>query len=96
MITQNLDVLSWTETLYDFLSRILGTRNIPLSCIVRAADALDCSVPFVLMEDTCCAEDVGSLEEELSRRSSHSHPLFKEDSALVCHFLEEATRSTVC
>ena len=51
-------------------------------------------MPFELMEDAYCAEDAGSLEEELSRRSSHNNPLFKEDNASVCHFLEEATRST--
>ena len=67
-----------------------------MSCIVRTSDTVVCSVPFALMEDNCYTEDSGSLEEEISRQFSHVHPLFKEDNASVCHFLEEETWSTVC
>ena len=64
-----------------------------LTYIVRTADVACCTVPFALMEDTCCTKDSGSLEEELSRRSSHDRPSLKEHNAAVCRCLEEVTRS---
>jgi len=36
----------------------------------------------------------GSIEEEMIEFVPHSHPLFKNDSASVYYYLEEATRST--
>lgn len=48
------------------------------------------------MEDTYCTEDARSLEEELIRRASHSHPLFKEDNAAIHCELEESTQMTAC
>ena len=95
-MSQKLDVVRWTETFLDLLSRFVGARNMMLAHIVRATHIVDYSTHFALMEDICCAEDTGSLEEELSWRSLHNHPLFKDNNASVCHFLEEATRSTVC
>ena len=88
--------MRWTETFLCFLHRSVGERITPLVCIVRAVDLVDCSMPFVLTEDVCRTECSRSLEEELSRRSLHDHSLFKKDNAAVHHFLEEATRSTVC
>ena len=61
-ISQKLDVVRWTETFLDFLSRIVGARNVPLACVVRATDIVDYAAPLVLMKDACYIEDDGSLE----------------------------------
>ena len=63
---------------------------------MRATDIVDYAAPFMLVDDTCYAEDDGSLKEDLIKRASHSHPMFKEDNAAVHHMLEEANRSKVC
>ena len=49
-----------------------------LTHIVRTLDVVDFSMPFVLIKDACYTEDAGSLEEDLSRRSSYNHPSLKE------------------
>ena len=82
-ISQKLDIILWTEAFLDFLSRIVGSRNIHLACVVQTIDILDYDTPFELMNDTCCTECAGSLEEELIKRESQSHSLFKEDDATV-------------
>ena len=94
-ISQKLDVVRWTETFLDFLSRIVGARNVPLAYVVRDVDIIDYTVPFVLIDDTCYTKDSRSLEEELIKRASHNHPLFKADNASVYHMLEEATQTMV-
>ena len=67
----------------------------PLAHIVRATCIVDYAAPLALMEDTSYTEDARSLEEELIKRASHGHPLFKVDNAAVHCVLEEATRSTM-
>jgi hypothetical protein len=40
------------------------------------------------------AEEFGSIEVELIQRATHTHPLFRDDNALLYYLLEEATRGT--
>ena len=65
-----------------------------LAYVVRATNNEYYDAPIELMNETCCTEDTGSLEEELIKRASHSHPLFKEDNAAIFCTLEESTRYT--
>ena len=46
-------------------------------------DNVNYDAPFELMNGTCCTEDAVSLEEELIKRASQRHPLFKEDNDAV-------------
>ena len=87
--------MHWTEIFLHFLSMIVGAINVPFACVVLATDIVDDSAPFELMEGTCYAEDAGSLEEELIKRASRVHPLFKEDNVSVYYMLEEATKQMV-
>ena len=64
MISQKLDVVRWTKTFFDFLSRVVGAKNTQLTNIVRILDVLDCTTPFVLMEYRCHTEEARCLEEE--------------------------------
>ena len=41
------------------------------------------------------SDDFGSVEEELSARATHSHPLYRDANAAIYFFLEESTRSTM-
>ena len=94
-VSQKLYIVCWTEVFLDLLSRILGARNIPLAFVVRTIGNEDYEALFDMMNDACYAEYVMSLEEELIKRSSYSHPLFKEYNAVVSYRLEEATKSMV-
>jgi hypothetical protein len=40
------------------------------------------------------AEEHRSVEAELIARTSHAHPLFRDDNALLYYLIEEATRGT--
>ena len=92
-ITKTLIVTKWTESFADFLHRVIGTRTIPLSYIIRpevdvppAAPALAAGQPYSTIH--------GSVEAELIARASHTHALYRDDNAQVYYYLEEATRTT--
>ena len=76
-ISHKLDIVCWTELFLDFLLRIIGDKNIPLSYDVRPMDNVDYDSPFESMTDTYCTEHDGSLDEELIKITSHCHLLFK-------------------
>ena len=82
-MSQKLDVVRWTESFLDFLSRIFGSRNIPLAYVLRVTKNVDYDAHFELMNDAFCTEDSGCLEEELIKRVRHSNPLLKEDNGAV-------------
>ena len=60
--SQKLNIARWNETLLDFLSRIVGARNIPLARVVRPARNSDHDAPFEIIDDACCVEDFDYLE----------------------------------
>ena len=91
-ISGNLEVVKWTEVFLDLLSRLVGTRNIPLIYIVRTEVEIDNNMPLHLPEGQCYTSESGSIEQELITRASHNHPIFKENNAKVYYLLEEATR----
>ena len=57
---------------------------------MRVVDVEDCTALFVFMVDACRTEDSGSLEEELIKRASHSHLLFKENDTAFYYRLDES------
>ena len=58
-------------------------RKIPIERLVAHVGNEDYEALFDMMNDACYAEYVMYLEEELIKRSSYSHPLFKEYNAVV-------------
>ena len=50
--------------------------------------------PVALQDFNLHSTEHGSVEGKLIARASHDHPKHEDDNAQVCHFLEEATRST--
>ena len=92
--SNNLDAVKCTEAFFELLSRLVGTRNVPLACVVQSEIEVDNATPLHLPEGQCCAAESGSIEQELIARASHDHPTCKEDDAKVCYLLEEATRGT--
>ena len=60
--------MRWNEVSLDLLSMIVGARNISLECVVRPTDNICYDETFELMNNTCYAEDFGSLEEETNKR----------------------------
>ena len=93
-ISSNLNVVKWTESFLDFLSRLIGVRNTPLTHVVRETVEVDIGTEVVLLNGCCYTEESGSIEQELISRASHKHPLCKDDNARIYFLLEESTRST--
>ena len=92
-ISKSLPVMKWSESFTDFLHRVIGIRMIPLAYVIRENVVPNRQIPQLAPNSPHSIEH-GSIEEEMIEFVSHSHPLFKNDSASVCYYLEEATRST--
>jgi len=84
-------VIKWTEAFADFLNRVIGTRTIPLSYVIRDDEAVP--APALATNQPYGAE-FSSVEVELIARASHGHALFRDDNTKVYYYLEEATRTT--
>ena len=91
-ITKALPIIKWTEAFKDFLSRVIGSRTIPLSYVTR--DDVVPGVAQQLVQHQPYSEEHGSVEGELIARAKHDHPLYRDDNKAVYQYLEEATRST--
>ena len=93
-ISRNLTATAWVPAFTEFLNRIVGSRQVPLSYVIRSdADVLLIAPP--LRANYPYSEEHGGLQEELIARATHDHPLFSFDNARVFSYLEEATRGTV-
>jgi hypothetical protein len=91
-ISKTLAIIKWTEAFTDFLHRKIGVRMIPLAYVVR--ERVVPGVPLPLAANLPYSLGHGSVEGEMIARSSHNHPLFRDDNAAVYYLLEEATRET--
>lgn len=92
-ITKTLQIMKWTEAFQDFCDRIIGSRMIPLSYVIRDDVAVPVNAP-ALAANQPYSDEHGSVEGELVARASHTHPLYRDDNAKVYYYLGEATRST--
>ena len=92
-ITRSLPIMKWTESFTDFLSQVIGHRDIPLAYLVRENDTVPVPAPPLLNNRPYSAEHE-SVEGELIARASFTHEKYKDDNARLYGFIEEATRST--
>ena len=92
-ISKNLVIMKWTEAFRDFLQRVVGARTIPLSYVIREPVTVLMPAP-ALVNNQPFGDSYESVEEEMTARASHTHPLFRDDNAAVYYHIEEATRST--
>ena len=93
-LTKNLKIIAWSEAFTDFLARVIGVRNAPLTYVIRPEVDVPAVAPPLIARHPHSAEH-GSVEGELIARLSHTSPIFRDDNNSVYHFLEEATRGTV-
>jgi len=91
-ITKSVNILKWSESFKDFLSRKIGSRLIPYSYVVRkdvnVGDAL------ALATGHCYSTEHNSVEGELVARVQHTHAKYRDNNQAVYYFLEEATHNT--
>ena len=85
--------MKWTESFTDFLSQVIGHRDIPLAYLVRENDTVPVPAPPLINNRPYSAEHE-SVEGELIARASFTHEKYKDDNARLYGFIEEATRST--
>ena len=89
-----LPVMKWVEAFSEFLKQVIGVRMVPLFYVIHATANVD-AVPPTLAPDQLHSNEYGSVENEMTFRASHEHPLFREDNQKVYFYLEEGTRGTV-
>jgi len=92
-ISRALPIVKWTEAFRDYLQRCIGVRMISLAYVIREEETPPAAAP-ALEPGQPHSQEHGSVESELVARASHTHALFRDDSATVYYKLEEATRST--
>ena len=92
-ITRELGILRWSKAFRDFLCRCIGVRGVPLRYVTRAEATP--GTPSAIANGLPHSTEHGSVEADLIAYASHTHPLFRDDSAKVYYYLEEATRSTM-
>ena len=93
-VTKTLTITKWTEAMADYLQRVIGSRTIPLSYVIRKEADVPVAAP-VLAANQPYSEEHGSVEDELIARASHTHALYQTDNAEVYYKIEEATRGTI-
>ena len=86
--------MKWTEAFSDFACRVICTRTIPLSYVIRDTVDVPCDAP-ALMPNQPYADEYESVEEEMIACDTHTHPLPRDDNASLYFYLEETTRSTM-
>jgi hypothetical protein len=92
-ITAELPIMRWVDVFYNFLSRKIGVRTIPLSYVTRET-ALASRPASDHRENLPHCEEFESIEEELVAQALHTHPLYVEDNEQLYYCLEEAVRGT--
>ena len=92
-VTKSVPILRWLESFETFLGNVIGTRDIPLSYVIRPNAVPDAQAP-PLRPGYPFSDLYGSVSEELVHRATYDHPLFREDSKKVLQFLDEALTGT--
>ena len=94
--------LRWLESFKDCLFHTYGVRGCPLSYVTRENAQVPTETDDPLVLNTSVNPHVllpygssGSVLDEMIKRLTHNHPLFKTDNNTVFSMLEEATRGTV-
>ena len=92
-MAKQLAPMKWCESFMDHLHRCVGVRTVPLAYVLREKVV----VPAVCLPITARephSEATRSIKQELIERTSHDHPLYRNDNETIYHKMEEATRGT--
>ena len=84
--------MKWADNLSDFSWRGIGTRTIPLSCVILETVAVPALAP-PLFPNKPYADKFGWVEEDMISRATHTQPLYRDDNASLYFYLEESTCS---
>ena len=91
--TKDMGILRWLEAFNTFLSFTIGTRNIPLSYVVRANVVPQEELPR-LEDGRPYSRGSINIHNDLIEFATHEDARFSEDNRMVYGFLEEATRTS--
>ena len=99
-LTKTNPPLRWCESFKNVCYNTFGVRKVPLLYIIRenVEVTLETGNDATVTYDPCLPNKAhgssGSVLEDLILRTSHSHPLFKQDNATVFTMIEEAARGS--
>ena len=105
VLSKTLPPLKWSESFKQYLYHSFGVRKVPLTYVIRekvvvdpeappAGGAADPDTSYDPLETGKPYGSSGSVLEDMIKRSSHSHPLFKSDNATVYSLIEQAARNS--
>ena len=81
-IIKSLPVIKWIQAFGDYLDRIIGHHNTPLSYLAHEEVTVPVHAP-PLVPGQPHSEDHGSVEAELVDMASHTHALYRDERSLV-------------
>lgn len=100
-LSKNNPPLKWCESFKHFLYSSFGVRKVPLLYVIREnvgvvpEDGNDLDTVYDPLMPNKAFGSSGSILDDLINRSSHTHPLFKNDNATVFGHIEEASRGSI-
>jgi hypothetical protein len=90
---RNTTMLKWTELAANALGSRIGTRNAPLSYVIRPSETVP-DPPPALENGKPWSIEHGSIRMEMEARLSFDDPVFDDDSAALFDLLCEALHGT--
>jgi hypothetical protein len=90
---RNTSILKWTEAAANAFDSIIGSRNAPLSYVLRPdknrpdpLPPLDVGKPW--------SETYGSIRNEMEFCLDHDHPVFDDDNRIIFNMLHDALQGS--
>ena len=89
---KQMGIPKWMESFKIHVRAIIGVRDVPLLYVIRDLDIVPPAAPLTI--DQPHSVEHGTVEDELIARTSHSHPLFRNDNGEVFDLFETSLRGT--
>jgi len=90
---KQMGIPKWMESFKIHVRAIIGVRDIPLLYVIRDLEIVPPATPLAI--DQPYYVEHGTVEEELIARTSHSHPLFRNDNGEVFDLLETSLHGKI-
>jgi hypothetical protein len=90
---RNTSILKWTEAAFNSFGSTIGSRNAPLSYVLRRD--VECPDPLpTLSVGKPWSEVYGSIRNEMEFCLDHDHPVFDDDNKAIFDLLHDSLQGT--
>jgi hypothetical protein len=90
---RNTSILKWTEAAANSFGSLIGSRNAPLSYVIRPDKERPDPIPALSIGKPW-SEAYGSIRNEMEFCLDHDHPVFDDDNKAIFDLLHDALQGT--